>query len=713
MIGPLAAAKVAIMTCTKITEAVRLVSANEVQCQRLAERVRLISTLIQGLMSNLPSEEGEQEDKILTTATEKMKSLNAQVYQAPLDSLKKTLEEALSLVEDFSSRREWYLKIFDTFSTNSKFSAIYNRLGQDIQQLQLGLNVHQFVNPAQDLRDQEADYQKLLQKQDEIISLNQEAGLKNQQLVMDEEQRHYVLLQQLESMKLSIANMRPTGKRESTVSEKLLVRFHDLAIDNLLWNGERSKVYLGRWLEQVVAIKVLNAHFTSQEQEEFIREINIMKELRSEFVMPLYAACNEPGRACLIMKYMRHGSLRELLDKAVSFTDLQKNQLIIDIALGLYYLHRKDIIHRDLKTGNILVDEVGRARISDFGLSRSYSGRIETLCNPVFDFNYLAPEVLGGTGEKDSITKAIDVYALGNVMWEILTGKTLYAGLTREEIINKIVRGEHEVIPAEAALFYQEILKECWQKNLLLRPSIETVTKRLRQYQSGQLKGVNAFVFWEPIQEGSAQAFNEKSEKEKQSPLTLSTHHRDLFTASTSAFSTKRDSRGQTFFMAGQGFELDKNHEKALKSYRKAGELTYLSDESSGLEVLNGETFFMAGKSFEQKKQFGTAMEYYQKATSLNYGRANVTQAKHYLQGTCGVMKDEGKARQLLKVAAEKGNIAAMRMVGILYEEGLGVSIDLTIAKAYYRKAGDAGDEEAQKRLKKLAIPRMSARGGE
>ena len=154
-------------------------------------------------------------------------------------------------------------------------------------------------------------------------------------VVMEEDEKARVIQNQLESMKFALQQMDPANRKKGEVSKKILVPFYELDIDRLLAKGSFGSIYLGRWRQQEVAIKMVEGTqeaMTEAQRSEFLREVKIMQRLRSEFVMPLYAVCVEPGRACMIMKYMSNDSLRSVLDdEQTLLTAAEKDRLILDI----------------------------------------------------------------------------------------------------------------------------------------------------------------------------------------------------------------------------------------------------------------------------------------------------------------------------------------------------------------------------------------------
>lgn len=651
---PVAGAQIALTVCNKIYEHAQLVKCNKSQCLRLAERTRIVVDSVKDLVAQLPvltpvppAGRGAPPAK---QAQPTGAAGSSHAYTQALASLKQTLDSALLLVQSFA-KKTWAHKVFSANSHNDKFNDIYTRLEQDMNQLNLGLNVHQVLKgqerKTQDAQDKQADYKDLLSKQDEILRLNQESQKQNQKLIMDEAHRHEVVMQQMESMKFFLMQMQPGKKHKAPISEKLLVPFYDLKIDGLLAEGSFGKVYKGRWLEQEVAIKRLERDLTEAERREFLSEVHIMKQLRSEYVMPLYAVCDEPKRHCIVMKNMEQGSLRSVLDKKAVMTANQRHQLILEIALGLHYLHSQDILHRDFKSGNVLIDCNGNARIADFGLSKLGAKSLFSNAGQTADIQWMPPEVIMHSGDNNIFTKEADVYSFGVVMWEILTGKMPYMQLNPGQVANKISKGEHEAIPHDAPKIYQDLLRECWRVSKNGRPSMGAIVDRLRQHAA-------------PAEERRAQ------------------------------------------LGGASGYQNSPQARQAFWSPPSPSQLSQSPISKSHTEEIDADTFFMAGQMYESQQRFDKAISHYERACDLGYARAKTKLALHYMQGTAGLSADKQKGHALLKEAAEGGHATGMRSLAYQYEKADGVPQDLNQARHWYQQAADAGDGYAAEKLQKL-----------
>ncbi|KAJ6585269.1 kinase-like domain-containing protein [Mycena capillaripes] len=212
------------------------------------------------------------------------------------------------------------------------------------------------------------------------------------------------------------------------------------------------------------------------------REALIWRQLSHPNLLPFLGLYMLDSRLCLISPWMDNGDLKEFLRN--SATDIDRVSLIVDVAMGLEYLHKERVVHGDLKAANILVSPSGRACITDFGLSSvvdelslnltfsSHIGQAGTL-------RYQAPELLSN---ECSNHFGSDVYAFACVCYEILTGKVpFFEVLNEAAIVFKVtVEGARpsrlEVI---SSVDIWQLLEDCWHRKADRRPVMTAIIQRL------------------------------------------------------------------------------------------------------------------------------------------------------------------------------------------------------------------------------------------
>jgi serine/threonine-protein kinase len=212
-------------------------------------------------------------------------------------------------------------------------------------------------------------------------------------------------------------------------------------------------------LNRRVAIKVLHPTLTVDTQflYRFQQEAGLAARMEHPNIVTIHDFDQQDGRYFIVMSLMRQGSLKDRLQKLGALSTDQAQIMFKQVASGLAYAHEQGIIHRDLKPGNILIDEHGIARVADFGFAKALDGNesmtFSTLGNPMGTAAYMAPEIWEG---KPASVRS-DLYSLGCIGHEMLTGKALFEGESTAQIVT-----QHVVYGPQLA----EDLPDGWRKLL-------------------------------------------------------------------------------------------------------------------------------------------------------------------------------------------------------------------------------------------------------
>lgn len=198
-------------------------------------------------------------------------------------------------------------------------------------------------------------------------------------------------------------------------------------IDSLIARGGMGVVYRATQLtlERIVALKVISGELAGKEgfRERFLRESRLAASLDHPSVVPVYDAREEEGELIVAMRLVEGGDLRRLIDREGRLAPERAIALLGQIAEALDAAHAAGIVHRDVKPHNILV-EGERAYLSDFGLAKAYEETGGSAgASIVGTVEYMAPEQWRG----ERVDPAADVYSLGCVLYEALTGIVPYA----------------------------------------------------------------------------------------------------------------------------------------------------------------------------------------------------------------------------------------------------------------------------------------------
>jgi serine/threonine-protein kinase len=198
--------------------------------------------------------------------------------------------------------------------------------------------------------------------------------------------------------------------------------------------GGMAKVYLARdiRLEREVAIKIMHDHLTDDDDyaTKFVREARHTAKLAHPNIMAVFDQGHVDGTLYLVMEYLPGMTLRELLNDYGTLTVEQALDISSAVLQGLGVAHREGILHRDVKPENVILVNDGRIKIGDFGLARPVNNATDTGKSLLGTVAYIAPELLTRT-QADNRS---DLYSVGIMLYEMLTGKQPFVGETPMQI---------------------------------------------------------------------------------------------------------------------------------------------------------------------------------------------------------------------------------------------------------------------------------------
>ncbi|XP_073848459.1 tyrosine-protein kinase Src42A isoform X7 [Musca autumnalis] len=284
---------------------------------------------------------------------------------------------------------------------------------------------------------------------------------------------------------------KPCVQIEKPVTEGLSHRTRDqweidrtsLKFVRKLGSGQFGEVWEGLWNNTTsVAIKTLKSG--TMDPKDFLAEAQIMKKLRHNKLIQLYAVCTVEEPIYIITELMKHGSLLEYLQAIAGKGRSLKMPVLIDmaaqIAAGMAYLESQNYIHRDLAARNVLVGDNNIVKIADFGLARLIKeDEYEARVGARFPIKWTAPEAANYS--KFSIKS--DVWSFGILLTELVTyGRIPYPGMTNAEVLTQVEHGYRMPQPPNCDQRLYEIMLECWHKDPMRRPTFETLQWKLEDF---------------------------------------------------------------------------------------------------------------------------------------------------------------------------------------------------------------------------------------
>ncbi|KAI3955234.1 hypothetical protein MKW98_020867 [Papaver atlanticum] len=262
------------------------------------------------------------------------------------------------------------------------------------------------------------------------------------------------------------------------------IPWEDIQTGERIGLGSYGEVYHADWNGTEVAVKkFLDQDLCGDALEQFRCEVRIMLRLRHPNVVLFMGAVTRPPNLSILTEFLPRGSLYRLLHRPnIHLDEKRRLRMALDVAKGMNYLHTSHptIVHRDLKSPNLLVDKNWVVKVADFGLSRlkhhTYLSSKSTAGTP----EWMAPEVL----RNEPSNEKCDVYSFGVILWELTTLRMPWSGMNPMQVVGAVgFQNRRLEIPKVVDPAVAKIICDCWQNDPNLRPSFAQLMVLLKRQQ--------------------------------------------------------------------------------------------------------------------------------------------------------------------------------------------------------------------------------------
>ncbi|GMH26603.1 hypothetical protein Nepgr_028446 [Nepenthes gracilis] len=270
------------------------------------------------------------------------------------------------------------------------------------------------------------------------------------------------------------------GDSESNSIVGCEIHWEDLQLGEEIGQGSYATVYHGLWNGSDVAIKVFfGSDYSEGTLLGFKKEINIMRRLRHPNVLLFMGASYSNEHLAIVTEFMTRGSLFKTLHKSNQALDTRRRlRMALDVVRGMNYLHHRNppILHRDLKSSNLLVDRNWTVKVGDFGLSRLKHATLLSAKSGLGTPQWMAPEVL----RNEPSNEKSDVFSFGVILWELMTESIPWSNLNSLQIVGVVGFMDRRLdLPKSINPSVASIIEDCWKSNPELRPSFEDILPRM------------------------------------------------------------------------------------------------------------------------------------------------------------------------------------------------------------------------------------------
>ncbi|KAF3441720.1 hypothetical protein FNV43_RR15635 [Rhamnella rubrinervis] len=279
-----------------------------------------------------------------------------------------------------------------------------------------------------------------------------------------------------------LVSSKPSNELNLDIDD-LDIPWNDLDLKERIGAGSFGTVHRADWHGSDVAVKILmEQDFHAERFKEFLREVSIMKRVRHPNIVLFMGAVTQPPNLSIVTEYLARGSLYRLLHKPSAREILDERRrlnMAYDVAKGMNYLHKRNppIVHRDLKSPNLLVDKKYTVKVCDFGLSRLKANTFLSSKSAAGTPEWMAPEVL----RDEPSNEKSDIYSFGVILWELATLQQPWSNLNPAQVVAAVgFKGKRLEIPRDLNPLVASMIEACWANEPWKRPSFASIMESLR-----------------------------------------------------------------------------------------------------------------------------------------------------------------------------------------------------------------------------------------
>ena len=433
--------------------------------------------------------------------------------------------------------------------------------------------------------------------------------------------------------------------------------------------GGMGRVYQARDREtsEVLALKVLRPEVAAEPSmaERFKNELRLARRITHKNVCRIYDFNRIDTLAYISMEYVDGETLRALIDRSGRLPPSRVTSLTRQICAGLAEAHAQGVIHRDLKPENIMLAANGSVKLMDFGIARSIAASATTTQTLIGTPAYMAPEQVQGR----PVDARADIYALGLILYECLTGRRAFAGTTPVEVALKQLQQRPPAprqLRPEVPRALEAVVLRCLEKDPTRRfASAEAVAAALI---------------------GASDTSSITTMPRRRWPwavalVVLLVIGGGWMKRHRAALRSISEESSAVAIIPTPGPRINREPTPALPARKPAA----IVDSGPGVSNVEHESPRVAYQKLREAAEAGDADAQFRLAQMLFNGPE--------------ALRDESKALEWLTRAAEQGNADAQFALGMMYERGRGVARDLRAARSWFERAAASGHEGAQRSL--------------